>query len=176
MRARAASMTLSLVLMTLGCAHKLEVMNLQDYAHVAGFRSPDRKLNVAVAKSSIDPAALWLYNAVLRDFSGRREVGHFTNDPGSAKNPQNTFNLAITPAISFDASGWNFIVNWPGGLIFTPAWHGYNYVAEISTTVSIHDEQGKLLRELKLDTPYDFRHADFGHRRDGPAVHLDLGP
>jgi len=163
-----ASAVLALVILpvalgALGCAHDMEVLNLQDYAHPAVFRDNDTKFDLAVAKSSIDPAAMWLSNAVERELSSRREVGHFNTEvkPGTKFSPT-SYVLSIDPTISFDTSGWNFIVNWPGGFIFAPAWHGYNYVANISTIVAIHDANGQSLREIKVDTPYYFRHADFG--------------
>jgi hypothetical protein len=165
MRARGvvALVVLPLGLSVLGCAHDMEVMNLQDYAHPAVFRDNDRKVDLFVAQSSIDPAALWLRNAVERELASRHEVGHFSTELKRDETfPPTAFGLSIDPTITFDTSGWNFIINFPGGMIFTPAWHGYDYVANISTTVAIHDATGKTLRELKIDTPYEFRHADFG--------------
>ena len=35
----------------------------------------------------------------------------------------------------YKGSGWNFLINFPGFLIFTPAWNGYVY--KVNHTVDI---------------------------------------
>src|SRR3990167_4580450 len=39
------------------------------------------------------------------------------------------FIVKLTTSSTYRGSGWNFLINWPGFLIWTPAWHGYNYGA-----------------------------------------------
>jgi hypothetical protein len=39
-------------------------------------------------------------------------------------------------------AGWNFLINWPGFVVFLPAWVGYGYHAEVETRLRIEDSEG----------------------------------
>jgi len=59
--------------------------------------------------------------------------------------------------------GTNFFVDWPGFLIFTPAWHGYSYHADLLTRVelvSAHDKQP--FGRFQWNHDYEFHQADTG--------------
>lgn len=62
----------------------------------------------------------------------------------------------------YKGSGWNFLINWPGFLIFTPAWHGYNYTIEHNLTVLLTDaKSGTQIDTFNLPVSLDIRHAAF---------------
>jgi len=44
--------------------------------------------------------------------------------------------IAVNP--KYDGSGENFVINWPGFLIFAPAIWGYKYNADIDTRVQLN--------------------------------------
>lgn len=55
---------------------------------------------------------------------------------GSVKKVDVLANINVSP--NYEGSGWNFLINFPGFLIFTPAWNGYvykvNYKVDIALT------------------------------------------
>ena len=62
----------------------------------------------------------------------------------------------------YSGSGWNFLINFPGFLIFMPAWHGYDYTAEYNFDVVIKDASGlNTIDQFQLPVVLDLRHADF---------------
>ena len=62
----------------------------------------------------------------------------------------------------YDGSGWNFLITFPGFIVFTHAWNGFVYTAAVSTQmdVALNGKGGKVSRQI--DTVYDIRHCDFG--------------
>lgn len=61
----------------------------------------------------------------------------------------------------YGGSGWNFLINWPGFLIFTPAWHGYNY--KVSHTIDVQLNRGDdstQFASFSLPVVLNIRHAD----------------
>ena len=46
--------------------------------------------------------------------------------------------------------------------MFTHAWNGYKYTANIYTTIPIYDANGNLAKNFTVSTPYKFNHCDFG--------------
>lgn len=68
--------------------------------------------------------------------------------------------LSISPHASYRSSGWNFLINWPGFLLFTPAWNGYVYHADVMTDFAIHDGDGQLLSSAQVPVAYDIRQTD----------------
>ena len=68
--------------------------------------------------------------------------------------------LAIDPVVEYKSSGWNFLINWPGYVIFTPAWNGYVYRADIATQIVVTDREGRSLGTLGVPVSYSLRHAE----------------
>lgn len=64
---------------------------------------------------------------------------------------------------SYDGSAWNFFINWPGFLIWTPAWNGYiykvNYLADVTITEA---KTNRVIETLSIPFKFDVRHADIG--------------
>jgi hypothetical protein len=55
--------------------------------------------------------------------------------PESRQHPDVVANIKVTS--DYAGSGWNFLINWPGFLIFTPAWNGYVYKANYQVDVAL---------------------------------------
>ena len=60
----------------------------------------------------------------------------------------------------YDGEGLNFLVNWPGFLIFAPAIWGYGYNAEIETKVNITRLTDGSSQQIAISTKYKFRQAE----------------
>ena len=69
--------------------------------------------------------------------------------------------VEVTP--KYRGSWTNFFVNWPGFLIFTPAWHGYTYHARLDTTIDIvAASTNQRLAGVEWNHEYRFRQSDIG--------------
>ena len=68
--------------------------------------------------------------------------------------------IAVNP--KYVGSGQNFVVNFPGLLIFAPAIWGYKYTADIDTRVNITNLKDNTSRQIAVPTRYVFRQADMG--------------
>jgi len=61
----------------------------------------------------------------------------------------------------YRGSGLNFLISWPGFLIFTPAWNGYIYTVEYDVQVDLTDAQtGQHIKSVHIPIELDVRHAD----------------
>lgn len=78
----------------------------------------------------------------------------------------NTGNVDVVANVSVDpeyrGALTNFLVNWPGFLVFAPAWNGYLYRANPRTRVQLTTPQGKSLETISWEHEYEFHQADMG--------------
>jgi hypothetical protein len=122
----------------------------------------DRRINVAILPFSGSPDETYYFNALLDRIHQSPAVAEVRTDyiagKGGSFDPDVI--LSIKPQVSYRSSGWNFLINWPGFLIFTPAWNGYVYHADILTRVAIHDGSGDLISEEQIPISYDIRQAE----------------
>lgn len=131
-----------------GCAHPLEVKhrmgsdslmyavqrstwksNLQ--VAVEPFQSGDRYAEVCFTSLIQELQAAGAFKGVIRNFT----AGEF------GEKPDFVFDVQITPEYRIDR-GKNFAIQWPGFIIFMPAWHGLAYTLLIHTAVTIKSYPG----------------------------------
>jgi hypothetical protein len=70
--------------------------------------------------------------------------------------------VEISPKSEYKGSFWNwFPINWPGFLIFTPAWNGYAYKANYDFDMVIRKpEKGEQIASFSVPIHLKVRHAD----------------
>lgn len=144
------------------CTHELAVKNLDTYSTPTRLEGGDRRIRVAVLPFSGGPDETYYFNALLDRIHQSPAVAELRTDYIAGKS--NSFKpdviLSIHLQVSYRSSGWNFLINWPGFLIFTPAWNGYIYHADILTRVAIHDGSGNLVSEEQIAISYSIRQAE----------------
>ncbi len=150
----------------LGCSHALQVKNREMYTVALKLGSADTtKPVVAILPFSGSADSLFYFNALVERLSMDPAIGEVRTDymahlaKDAMKKPD--LILSVQPNVEYRSSGWNFVINWPGFLIFTPAWNGYVYHADIMTSVVIHDPDGNALDQMSIPVSYNLRHADF---------------
>lgn len=150
------------VFLTVACSHELTVRNLDLYATPVHLASGDEKFAVAVLPYSGAPDGMFFFNALVERIHNSPAVSELRTDylPGKGGRFEPVLILSINPQVQYRSSGWNFLINWPGFLIFTPAWNGYVYHADILTQVAIHDGSGKLLSQSEIPISYSIRQAE----------------
>lgn len=157
-----------------GCSHALTITNLKDY-EAPPLAPLERSRSVGVASQHLsDPMARGFVEAVVeglrRDGSFDRVI--FPYDPAVHQELADVvIDVAVAP--SYSGRGTNFLVSWPGYLIFAPAIWGYGYVAAIDTLVKMSMRDGYAQR-FEVATRYTFRHADM-NRTWAELGWLELG-
>lgn len=150
--------------MASACSHALAIKNLDVYATPVRMSSSDHTPKVAVLPFKGQHDSLFYFNSIVQSLSADPGIGELTTDYVARRNAPPSSRpdliLSISPHVEYRSSGWNFLINWPGFVIFTPAWNGYVYHADVVTDVAIHDGQGQLLTEATVPVSYSIRHAE----------------
>lgn len=140
-----------------GCAHPLVVKNMDAY-RVSGTTAQTTKKSIGVVPTSGSYYDQVILNGVadsLRRYSIEVVMPY-------AKGGERKVDVVANVDLhsQYYGSGINFLIDWPGFLIWMPAWHGYVY--SIKHNFSVRLEDGK--SDATLDTfniPVDLniRHA-----------------
>lgn len=152
---------LLLALVATGCTHALEITNLDEYyaPPPAPFK---QQMTVGVTSPNTGDAQNGRYvgavvDALQRSGSFDRVIYPFSQaEHGSIA--QVVLDIGVSP--KYDGSGSNFFVNFPGFLIFAPAIWGYEYKADITTSVKVTDQKSGRSRDVVVPTNYVFRQAE----------------
>lgn len=152
----------AMALLAMSCAHPLAVKNIGLYKPTFT-SSQQRTITVGLSASTASPEeerlVLAVTNAMKRD--GFRVTYPFF--PTEESLPTVEYLVKVTTSSEYKGSGWNFLINWPGFLIWTPAWHGYRYRALYGFDVDITDTKtNTTLPRQSISVDLDIRHADMG--------------
>jgi hypothetical protein len=72
------------------------------------------------------------------------------------------FVVVVRPVTDYEGSGWNYPITFPGFLVFTHAWNGYHYKANVTTEISLRGPGAQeAISSETIETHYDLRHCDF---------------
>lgn len=147
-----------MLLVFTGCAHQLTVHNIDSF-HVSNPTSLKAKKTIGVISSTYNISDDKMVNGVADSLRRSCEVIM----PYSKDSNQNVDIIAtINLQSSYDGSGVNFLISWPGFAIFAPTWNGYVY--GINHTFNINLEDGKTSKSVSsfnVPVSLDIRHADF---------------
>ncbi len=143
-----------------GCAHPLTVKNLDLYKP-SFVNSQQSNLRIGLVGVTSTPEEERLLtaaaNALKRD-GLKVEYPFHVNDSNRAAVD---YIVKVATSSDYKGSGWNFLINWPGFLVWAPAWHGYNYRAIYGFDVDITDAKtGESLPRISSPVDLEIRHAD----------------
>lgn len=143
-----------------GCAHTLEIKNLSDYQAPAG--EPLRqRFAIGIAARAENDESRHLAKAVGTELGkyGADVAYPYFAAPG-ARPVDVVANLDVKPV--HKGSGWNFLVNFPGFLVFAPAWHGYVYEVRYDIDVALTSPaDGAPVDRFVVPVALDVRHASY---------------
>ena len=140
-----------------GCTHPLTVKNLSTYKNPSVIALQER-LRLGIRPTAPDLQGHRLIHQISRDLL------KYNAESSTAVDDDNTYidvivDIALVP--QYRGSGWNFWVDFPGFLIWAPAWHGYNYEANYDIDVRLNDAKtGKLINSFFVPVRLDLNHAD----------------
>jgi hypothetical protein len=142
-----------------GCTHELTIENSELYS-TFGAPNLDKPLRIGIATDASQPEERKLLDGVasaLTAYSARVVMPY-----GTASEKEVDAVVSIDVRTEHNGSGWNFLVNWPGFLIFTPAWHGYNYEVKYTVNCVIRKAGSKdIVDQFQLPIALDIKHASY---------------
>jgi hypothetical protein len=146
----------SMVLMG-GCAHPLTIKNLNTYKSF-GITSFDKLVKIGIVTDTTEPEEKTLLNGVASALGSYSAQVIMPYQPSSQREVDVVAHVDIESV--HEGSGWNFLVNFPGFLVFAPAWNGYIY--EIKYTINCTLTKGntkETIDQFKIPIALDIRHA-----------------
>ena len=163
----------SLIIMS-GCQHSLNVKNIDEYSYI---RSAPLKKNLSIGLMTqandghCEVLAEGISNSLIRYSSDIRVLNSFSN----ANEVDIIADVSITP--NYKGSGWNFLINFPGFLVFAPAWNGYIYKVSYDINVQlINSSNLETVDSFDLPIDLDIRHADLNRTwTNGAGWLIDYG-
>jgi hypothetical protein len=147
-----------LIVLVNGCAHQLQLRNTSQYTESAPYIK--KTITLGVTTPATDEQEIFIDYIVDELYSlpnCKVIYPYVVND----ENPVDyIINIQASP--KYRGSGMNFIISWPGFLIFTPAWNGFEYFLDINTDVKIRDfATGNILMSKNYNTKYKCNQAEF---------------
>jgi hypothetical protein len=154
------SVALSLVgAVLMGCSHTLEIKNLSEYKSETLVQRLNKPVTIGIVFKEDDDNNLRRY---VKEIGS--ELQKYTTDviypynPNGIKKANVEARISITP--EYKGSGANFFINWPGFLVWAPAWNGYVYKVNYDVEVILFDVvNNKKIDQFSLPINLDVRHA-----------------
>jgi hypothetical protein len=144
------------------CSHTLDVKNLNTY-RTLGLGYAEKSVCLGVATDTMEPIKSEYVRSICRALQNSgcaTKVLFPYNLSLHRSNPKADIIVNISPSIDYSGSVWNFFINWPGFLIFTPAWNGYIYHADMDFRIALSDGRtNKPIDNFIVPIKYNIRHA-----------------
>jgi len=140
-----------------GCTHQLAIKNIESY-QTFGIMSLEKPLKIGITSNANNPEQKHLLDGIAYAIGGNSAQVFM---PYLASNQVDVDVIAhIDIQAEHAGSGWNFLINWPGFIIFAPSWHGYMY--EVKYTINCTLSKGgsnETIDTFTLPIALDIRHA-----------------
>ena len=151
MNARVALPGLLLVSLVAGCTH------------AAHFEREGSRAAIGPGPEIRPPAAIALLVSTSLDIRFRRELEHSAEIDGSlvvVKTPAEAdYVLRMDLAREATASPFNFLICWPGFLVFAPAWHGLDWPYSLRSRIAIERYDGGRVDDYGLEARWTAHHT-----------------
>lgn len=144
------------VVTVMGCSHSLEIQNLSSYRSLQ-INPLSKPVKIGIISNVEDPSARRLLKSVGSSLS--KEATVFL--PYSLTSPNKVDIVAKVNILpEYKGSGWNFLVNWPGFIIFAPALFGYGYKVDYMVDVFLTQaSNNEKIDSFTIPISLDVRHA-----------------
>lgn len=147
------------VITTSGCTHMMTVQNMGMYKPDF-INSTDITGSIGIISDNTQPDTNRLVTAMANNLkkNGFKVIFPYYKSQNSSTVD---YIVKVNPLAEYKGSGMNFLVNFPGFLIFAPAFFGYGYKANYTFDVDITEvATKKALPRLTIPIHLDIRHAD----------------
>lgn len=149
---------LSAAILTLvGCTHSLEIKNLSQY-QTTSFNKLSNDLSIGIMTSNTNSDGKMLVSGTAEALSGNFGKVLFPYKMGNAENVDIISKIAVRS--DHKGSGYNFFINFPGFLVWAPAWHGYIYEPSYNIDINmIKAVDNSTIDSFTIPIKLDVRHA-----------------
>ena len=141
-----------------GCSHSLKVKNLDSYSN-NGMTSMEKKLSIGMITQTGDVHCDKLVKGIGEALGKYSADVLLPYNNSSSRKVDVIANISVRP--EYKGSGWNFLVNFPGFLVFAPAWNGYIYKVDYAVNVLLTNASDNVkIDSFDLPINLNVRHAD----------------
>ena len=146
------------------CTHPLKIKNKNQYRTTPNFSHADRPVDIGITSTNKNFVQSEFYNIIIEKLASRPFIGKVQSNykANNASGFKPDCIVSIEPSVDFKGSGWNWLITFPGFIIFTNAWNGYVYTADVTTKITLYGMAGNVIESFDINTPYKIRHCDFG--------------
>ena len=140
-----------------GCSHPMVVKNIDAYRVEDGRVSPTRK-SIGVVSPTLSTDDQLIVNGVV---DGLRKYSDDVVMPYRKETDPKVDVIATVDLQSqYEGSVANFLISWPGFLVWAPAWNGYVYNIKHDFSVYLEDVQSEgVMDSFDVPVNLDIRHA-----------------
>lgn len=140
-----------------GCSHALEIKNLSQYK-ATSLNPLVKRVSIGIMSSEEDLQMKQLVKCIGTELQKYSSEVILPYNLASAKSVNVLADIRVTP--EYKGSGANFFVNFPGFLVWAPAWHGYNYKVKYTVSVDLMDAgKNEKIDQFTIPIALDIRHA-----------------
>ncbi|WP_345970910.1 hypothetical protein WCX72_03535 [Sulfurimonas sp. HSL1-6] len=147
------------VLLLTGCSHKLEVLNINDYKNWQ-HNALDTKTKIGIVSSTQNKYGQQIIRGISSGLNNASAVVFYPYHENQVEDIAVDFIANIDVEQQYDGSGWNFLINFPGFLVWAPAWNGYEYKAKFTIDVALTDANNSAVDTFQTPVDLDIRHAE----------------
>jgi hypothetical protein len=142
-----------------GCTHSLEIKNLSQYQS-SSLHTLSKDLSMGIVTSNANSDGQLLVTGTAQAMSGY--LGQIIYPYSAGNSPEVDIISKIAISSDHKGSGYNFWINFPGFLVWAPAWNGYIYEPSYKVDVNmVKADDGSTIDSFTLPINLDVRHASF---------------
>ncbi len=143
-----------------GCTHALTCKNLSAYRSDA-LGTVNRQLTIGIVPTGGDEYGEQLIrhvrDSLILRYNAKVVLPYL---PGTSEPVDVIVMVSVKP--EYKGSGWNFLVNFPGFVVFAPAWNGYVYEVTYDTAVALQkSSDNKTIDRFQTPIKLNLRHASY---------------
>lgn len=146
------------LLIVSGCSHQLSLKNANQYVESMPFI--DKTIIIGISTSSTQEEETFVNYVVdeLINIGNCKLIYPYTY----TKEIPVDYIVDLKIKVDYKGSGTNFLISWPGYIVFAPAWNGFIYYANINTDLKITDyHSGDVKVSKRYETRYRCNQAEF---------------
>ncbi|MBK8574584.1 MAG: hypothetical protein IPN90_02515 [Elusimicrobia bacterium] len=142
-----------------GCSHTLEVKNIAEYKSDSLVQKINKPISIGLVFNEGNDTDL---RQMVKEIGS--ELQKYSTEVIYPFNSNGYKKVDVEARVSIESeykgSGANFWINWPGFLVFAPAWNGYVYKINYDVNVVLFDTaKNKMIDKFSLPINLDIRHA-----------------
>lgn len=148
----------SVIVFIFSCSHPLEIKNLHQYQASSLVTMP-KHLSIGISTSNTRDNGKALVTGIANGLS--KYIGDIVYPyyPAQSRQVDIVSNVTVRP--DHHGSGWNFLIEWPGFLIWAPAWNGYVYRPSYKVDIKlVRPSDGMSIDSFSIPIDLNVRHAE----------------